>query len=81
MSVAHATCSVTAASVILNNPATAAEDIDRVLTTCVQSQKPVYIALPSDMVSKHCAAPTTALRVPPSFETDAAALKECVGTS
>lgn len=41
---------VTAGQVILNNPATAAEQIDYILDLCMTVKKPVYIEIPRDMV-------------------------------
>lgn len=41
---------VTAGQVILNNPATAGEQIDYILDLCMTVKKPVYIEIPRDMV-------------------------------
>lgn len=43
---------VTVAQANLVDPATAAAEIDRVLRTCYIEARPVYIALPTDMVTK-----------------------------
>ena len=42
---------LTIASTILNNPQTAAQEIDRVLSAATHYKQPVYIELPSDMVT------------------------------
>ena len=42
---------ITVASTILNNPRTAAAEIDRVLSMALRYRRPVYIELPRDMVS------------------------------
>lgn len=42
---------VTAGQVVLNNPATAAEEIDHILDLCLTVKKPVYIEIPRDMVN------------------------------
>ena len=42
---------VTIDSVIIDNPRTAAKDIDRVLSSATRYQRPVYIELPRDKVS------------------------------
>jgi indolepyruvate decarboxylase len=48
---------VTVASTILFDAASAPEEIDRVLSACLQHQQPVYICLPSDIVGMRCPAP------------------------
>ena len=42
---------VTVDSVLVNNPRTAAKDIDRVLSSAIRYKRPVYIELPRDKVS------------------------------
>ncbi|MFC1975299.1 alpha-keto acid decarboxylase family protein [Chloroflexota bacterium] len=42
---------LTVASTVLNNPETAAREIDRVLAAALRYKRPVYIELPRDMVS------------------------------
>jgi pyruvate decarboxylase len=40
---------ITVATTILTDPATAANEIDRVLTTMVYESRPAYIGVPADM--------------------------------
>jgi TPP-dependent 2-oxoacid decarboxylase len=42
---------ITIDSVLLNNPTTAAKDINRVLSSAIRYKRPVYIELPRDVVS------------------------------
>ena len=42
---------MTVDSVLIDNPTTAAKDIDRVLSSAVRYKRPVYIELPRDRVS------------------------------
>lgn len=42
---------ITVASVLINNPQTAAQEIDRILNAALTYKRPVYIELPRDMVS------------------------------
>ncbi|KAF4534950.1 Pyruvate decarboxylase [Lasiodiplodia theobromae] len=42
--------SVTVARAVLDDPVTAAREVDRVLRECVRSGRPVYVAVPTDMV-------------------------------
>jgi indolepyruvate decarboxylase len=42
---------VTVASVLINNPETAAREIDRILNAALRYKRPVYIELPRDIVS------------------------------
>ena len=71
---------LTAAATVLDNPQTAAREIDRVLSVAVQSKRPVYIELPRDMVSAPVNAPIAAepQAAPPRPEPDAVALREAV---
>ena len=67
---------LTEAATVLDNPQTAAREIDRVLDAAVQHKRPVYIELPRDMVN----APVTVEPQParPSPEPDPIALREAV---
>ena len=67
---------LTEAATVLDNPQTAAREIDRVLAAAVQHKRPVYIELPRDMVN----APVTVEPQParPSPEPDPIALREAV---
>ncbi|RMF03128.1 MAG: alpha-keto acid decarboxylase family protein, partial [Chloroflexi bacterium] len=49
---------LTTAATVLDNPETAAREIDRVLHAALSRKRPVYIELPRDMVSKPCPNPT-----------------------
>src|SRR5919107_2002524 len=42
---------ITVASVLINNPQTAAQEIDRILNAALRYKRPVYIELPRDIVS------------------------------
>jgi indolepyruvate decarboxylase len=42
---------ITVASVLINNPETAAREIDRILNAALRYKRPVYIELPRDIVS------------------------------
>ncbi|MCJ7636717.1 MAG: thiamine pyrophosphate-binding protein, partial [Nitrososphaeraceae archaeon] len=42
---------ITVASVLINNPPTAAQEIDRMLNSALSYKRPVYIELPRDIVS------------------------------
>ena len=48
---------VTVATAVLNNPETAAREIDRVISVAKKTSRPVYIELPSDMVAAPIGAP------------------------
>ncbi|MEI7475757.1 MAG: thiamine pyrophosphate-binding protein [bacterium] len=45
---------VTIASTQLDNPHTAAYEIDRVINACIENKRPVYIELPRDMINEPC---------------------------
>ncbi len=68
---------LTEAATVLDNPQTAAREIDRVLNAAIQHKRPVYIELPRDMANAPIPAPdamTTAARPAP----DPIALREAV---
>ena len=67
---------VTVASADLNNPATALQEIDRVLTAIARHKQPGYIELPRDMVSAQCAPPARVAA--PDEQSDPAALEEAL---
>eukprot|EP01053_Blabericola_migrator_P012806 Blabericola_migrator_1__12805@NODE_824_length_6371_cov_16_326459_g581_i0_p2_GENE_NODE_824_length_6371_cov_16_326459_g581_i0NODE_824_length_6371_cov_16_326459_g581_i0_p2_ORF_typecomplete_len559_score120_58TPP_enzyme_N/PF02776_18/3_3e41TPP_enzyme_N/PF02776_18/9_8e03TPP_enzyme_C/PF02775_21/1_6e02TPP_enzyme_C/PF02775_21/9_3e27TPP_enzyme_M/PF00205_22/1_6e17Transketolase_N/PF00456_21/0_06_NODE_824_length_6371_cov_16_326459_g581_i046296305 len=69
---------ITAAQTILDNPATAVDEIDRVLTACIQHKKPVYISVPADMVQCEIKGPQHPFKVPEREKSDPDALKEVV---
>ena len=53
----HMYSMITAASALLDNAETAPAEIDRVLNTCLAEQRPVYLAIPADVVRMRCPAP------------------------
>ena len=67
---------LTVAAAVLDNPQTAAREIDRVLSAAVHAKQPVYIELPRDMVN----APITVEPQPPrpAPAADPTALREAV---
>lgn len=48
---------ITAASVLLDDPAEAPQRIDRALAQCIAEKRPIMIEIPADMVDRPCAAP------------------------
>jgi indolepyruvate decarboxylase len=68
---------VTADAVILDDPATAPEQIDRALGRCVAERMPVYLELPADMARRACAIPSQT-HVTPVPQSDPESLRECV---
>ena len=68
---------ITAASTQLVNAEMAPAEIDRVLTTCLSRQLPVYISIPTDVVMAKCPAPQ-AFPFPPAVGSDLDALNEAV---
>ncbi|MEM2760976.1 MAG: thiamine pyrophosphate-binding protein [Nitrososphaerales archaeon] len=67
---------ITVACTVLNDPQTASQEIDRVVSTAIKHKRPVYIELPSDMVS----APIIYHKTGPNIEekSDPNALQEAV---
>ncbi len=57
---------LTVAATVLDNPQTAAREIDRVLSAAVQHQRPVYIELPRDMVNAPLPHPSSFIPHPSS---------------
>lgn len=68
---------VTIDAAILDDPATAPEQIDRVLGRCVSEHLPVYLELPVDMARRLCELPSQAYSAPIP-QSDPSALRECV---
>jgi TPP-dependent 2-oxoacid decarboxylase len=68
---------ITAASVLLDNPAEAPQRIDRALARCMAEKRPIMIEIPADMVDRPCSepGPYAAPARPPS---DADALAEAI---
>ncbi len=54
---------VTAAAILLDDPATATAQIDKAITACLTTRKPVYIEIPINIQKVVCARPT-ALAIP-----------------
>jgi indolepyruvate decarboxylase len=69
---------LTEAATVLDNPQTAAREIDRVLNAAVQHKRPVYIELPRDMVNAPIPVPERAEMQPARPEPDPIALREAV---
>jgi TPP-dependent 2-oxoacid decarboxylase len=68
---------ITAASTQLVSGETAPAEIDRVLSACLYYQQPVYISLPSDVVSMKCRRPD-AFAFPEHAASDPDALAEAI---
>ncbi len=67
---------LTEAATVLDNPRTAAREIDRVLSAAVHAKRPVYIELPRDMAN--AAIVEEPHPAPPPPEPDPVALREAV---
>jgi indolepyruvate decarboxylase len=68
---------VTVASTHLSDGETAPAEIDRVLTACLEHQRPVYISLPTDVALMRCAAPEPFV-LPEPAPSERAALREAL---
>ncbi|MGB2867650.1 MAG: thiamine pyrophosphate-binding protein [Bacteroidota bacterium] len=68
---------ITVASTQLGSGETAPAEIDRVLSACLSHQKPVYISLPSDVVTMKCRRPGPFL-FPTPAPSDQNALREAI---
>jgi indolepyruvate decarboxylase len=73
----HMYSQITAASALLDNAETAAAEIDRVLMACLAQQRPVYLALPADVVRMRCPAPGR-FQLPPEPKSDEGTLDEAL---
>lgn len=71
---------VTVAQCVLDDPQSAAYEIDRVINACIKNKRPVYIEFPRDMVHEKCVVPPPKNEVLQSNEsaTFKEALKEAV---
>lgn len=67
---------ITAAQTVLDNEENCKEEIERVLTTCMELKKPVYIELPRDQVEREITGSVRDLLIPPA--NDSLALKEAL---
>ena len=68
---------MTVDAAILTDPATAPDEIDRVVAACVAHKLPVYLELPSDVAVAPCRAPGE-LRLEAPATSDEESLEECV---
>jgi indolepyruvate decarboxylase len=68
---------VTVDAVMISNPHTAPEEIDRVLQNCIMQKRPVYIELPLDIGKMQCKAPNQ-FSLPEPLKSDFDTLEECV---
>lgn len=68
---------ITVASTQLSSADTAPVEIDRVLSSCLLHQKPVYISLPADVVTMKCNRPS-AFQFPTTANSDQDALAEAI---
>eukprot|EP01117_Protostelium_nocturnum_P010630 TRINITY_DN3827_c0_g1_i2.p1 TRINITY_DN3827_c0_g1~~TRINITY_DN3827_c0_g1_i2.p1 ORF type:complete len:581 (+),score=192.22 TRINITY_DN3827_c0_g1_i2:79-1743(+) len=64
-----------------NNKHVAHEEIDRVLISCIQNSRPVYIAIPQDLVDLPVPSPKISLREQLKVETDEESLNEALEES
>lgn len=69
---------ITVAQTVLDNPSTAASEIDRVLELCLEEKKPVYIELPRDQVHSEIALDETPAKIPKVPKSNPAALNEAI---
>jgi indolepyruvate decarboxylase len=69
---------LTEAATVLDNPRTAAREIDRVLAAAVQHKRPVYIELPRDMVNAPITTPLPVEPQPTRLPPDPVARREAV---
>jgi len=68
---------ITADAAILSDPATAPDEIDRIIKNCIALKLPVYLELPSDMTNALCRAPLDInYRIPLSSNKES--LADCV---
>lgn len=68
---------ITAAAVALEDPLTAAADIDHCIETCLRTKRPVYLEIPRDMVHTKIRVPDRPVTTP--TEHDPRVLKEAAG--
>ncbi len=66
---------ITCAQTRLSDPATASQEVARVLGACLAQSRPVYIEVPRDLVNAACAGPTP---LPPRPQAEPDALEACV---
>jgi TPP-dependent 2-oxoacid decarboxylase len=68
---------ITAATVVLQDPNQAPDQIDQTLAACLRSRRPVYLEIPIDMVAQPCR-PAGPFEVNTSIPSDPAALTEAI---
>ncbi|MFH0762202.1 MAG: thiamine pyrophosphate-binding protein [Bacteroidota bacterium] len=68
---------ITIDAALLTDPATAPDEIDRVLRNCIDKKLPAYIELPADMVHVPCREPKELILSAP-LTSNEDSLKECV---
>ena len=68
---------VTADAAILTDPATAPDEIDRILRNCISRKLPVYLELPADMAHAPCRQPGQLPDIA-AAPSDESSLEECV---
>jgi indolepyruvate decarboxylase len=71
----------TCANTVLRSAATAAYEIDRVLTACKHFKRPVYIEIPRDMVDKLVSYDAWEQGTPPAYVSDEDTLAEAIAES
>jgi indolepyruvate decarboxylase len=69
---------ITIDSVLVNNPRTAAKDIDRVLSSASRYKRPVYIELPRDKISIPIYQEHKTAKVEEGYETDFDSMQEAL---
>ncbi len=69
---------ITVAAAVLENPKTAAAEIDKAISFAKRYKRPVYVEIPRDVVSKPIIRPSHPLPRQPEQSNDSVALKEAV---
>jgi len=69
---------ITAASTLLTSPITAPAEIDRIISACLFHQQPVYLCIPSDVVTMKCNRPNSAFSFPTQIESNQDLLAEAI---
>jgi len=69
---------ITCAQTLLDDPSTAPAEIDRVLSECMFQLKPVYIAIPGDIVFRQCKPPSERFQLHRQHISDSPTLQEAV---
>ncbi len=69
---------IAAASAVLLNPEEAPQQIDGTIAACLRFRRPVYIEIPTDIVTQPCKAPAKVFSADTVIPSDPAALEEAV---